>query len=113
MGKQVVLGLIEQVKILGKTADARVRARIDTGAKSNSIDIGLAKSLGIVPGKKKTVVKSSMGEFERPVVLINVEVAGMRMRGRFTLADRSRLKFPVLIGRNILRRGFIIDTVKK
>jgi hypothetical protein len=29
------------------------------------------------------------------------------------LADRSKMDFPVLLGRRLLRRGFIVDVSKK
>ena len=31
----------------------------------------------------------------------------------FTLADRSDMKYPVLIGQNILSKGFLIDPMKE
>ena len=113
MAQKTVVGLIERIVVIGKNSNRKVKARIDTGAKSNSIDKKFANGLEIFPGKKTTIVKSSIGKAKRHVVMLNVEIAGQKMKGRFTLADRSMLKYPVLIGRNILRKGFIIDPSKK
>jgi hypothetical protein len=38
---------------------------------------------------------------------------GVEVTAEFTLIDRSHMKYPVLIGRNILENGFIIDPSRK
>ncbi len=113
MRARIVVGLIEKITVYGKDIVTDSKARIDTGAKSNSIDIRFAESLGIRPGRIKTIVKSAMGKTERHVVNLEIDIAGRKVKGRFTLADRGNLKYPVLIGRNILKKGFIIDPAKK
>lgn len=112
MDKKTVVGLIEEVTIFGKGKQQKVIARIDTGAKSNSIDFNLAKKLGINSKGKTTIVKSSMGKVKREVVDLDIGIAGKKFKGIFTIANRSHLKYPVLIGRNILINGFIIDPSK-
>jgi len=109
---KATVGLIEEVIIFNHTKSRKVMARIDTGAKSNSIDKQLAKELNILAGEQTTVVKSAMGQMVRHVVDIEVEIAGKRLRGRFTLASRAHLKYPMLIGRDILKQGFLIDPDK-
>jgi len=42
------------------------------------------------------------GSIVRPVVLMDLCVAGMRVRGEVNLADRTGFNYPVLIGRNML-----------
>lgn len=105
---KTVIGLKEKVEIGGK----KVLARIDTGAKVSSIDIKLAKRLGINRPVRKTKIKSANGVSIRPVILTHVKIKKRVFRAFFTLADRKELSFPVLIGRNILKRGFLIDTSK-
>ena len=80
MDKKTVVGLIEEITIFGKNKQIKVIARIDTGAKSNSIDLGLAKELGINPNGKTTIVKSSMGKVKREVVDLDIEIAGKKFK---------------------------------
>ena len=42
-----------------------------------------------------------------------VIISGKKIRARFTLANRSTQKYPVLVGRNILRRKFVVDVKHK
>lgn len=112
MTRPATVGLIEEITILKNGQTRKLSARVDTGAKSNSIDKRLAEDLGILPGSLTTVVKSAMGRAVRHVVHLDIEISGKKMTGRFTLADRSHLKYQVLIGRDILKKGFIIDPSK-
>jgi hypothetical protein len=106
------VGVVERVVLYGQRHQRTALARIDTGAHSNSLDRDLAKELGMGPVVKTAIVKSAIGSHSRPVVMLEIRLAGVRIRGRFTLADRTRMKYPVLIGRNILRNGFLIDPNK-
>jgi hypothetical protein len=113
--KEAVIGLTELITI--HSADSkkkrRIKARIDTGAQSNSIDSTLAASLNLGPIVNTTMVRSANGNSLRPVVNTKIEIGGRELKGRFTLADRSNMKYKVLIGRNILSKsGFLIDPTK-
>ena len=58
-------------------------------------------------------VKSSTGhEQVRYRVKLVVELSGRRVRGTFTLSDRSSNTYPVLIGCTLLNRKFIVDVSK-
>ncbi len=59
----------------------------------------------------KTVkVRSSNGQEQtRYRVCIPVTINGRKIRATFTLADRSRNLFPVLIGRRTLKHKFLVD----
>lgn len=58
-------------------------------------------------------VENSFGHSEeRYSVYITIEVAGRRVRSNFTLSDRSKKTYPVLIGRKLLRKKFIVDVSK-
>jgi hypothetical protein len=109
MQDKTVVGAVEQVTVFGTKGKRRVLARIDTGAQSNSIDQKLAETLGTGQVIKTTTVKSAVGSSERPVVMLDIEIKGRKLNGRFTIADRSKLKYPILIGRNILKNGFLVD----
>ena len=104
-----------------------IHARIDTGATTSSLGVKTIREVGtsiecLLPNKKtivfnefkKKFVKSSFGNSEeRYVVKILVDVLGRKIRTDFTLANRSKMKFPILIGRKMLRGKFIVDVTLK
>ena len=58
----------------------------------------------------KIVVQSTIGEAEeRYKIQLLIELSGRRIRASFTLANRSRQVYPVLVGRNVLSGKFIVD----
>jgi hypothetical protein len=48
---------------------------------------------------------------ERYEINLGVRIASREFTASFTLADRSKMVFPVLLGRKLLNRRFIIDTM--
>jgi len=61
----------------------------------------------------KTVVKSSTGTKEsRFKIKTNIQIGNKTYLTNFTLTDRSSMRFPVLLGRVILKR-FLVDASKK
>lgn len=59
----------------------------------------------------KVMVANSFGQREeRYDVSFKVRLGPKIFRAKFTLADRSRKIYPVLIGRTMLNRRFLIDT---
>lgn len=112
MEDRIILGLTEDVYIIDNDHNKKVRARIDTGAITSSIDKSLVSDLNLGPYVKTTTVVSSQGRVERPSLFIKVNVKGKELRIRFTVADRSHMKFPMLVGQNILKKGFLIDPNK-
>ncbi len=113
MAAKTIIGLKEHVVIFGREKEKRVVARVDTGATKCSIDAGLAKSLGLGPVLREKTIKSAHGIATRGIILARIMIAGRRFKVFFTIADRKHMKYPVLIGRNILKRGFLIDPDKK
>lgn len=111
---QVILGLIEQVTIFGNRTEKKVMARIDTGATSSSIDSKLVEELGLTATEKFKVVRSASGTLKRPTVNLKIKMDGLTIEEEFTLADRSHMNYPLLIGHNILKKGnFLINPHKK
>jgi len=108
-----ILGAVEEVILKSKLGDRKALARIDTGANMSSIDEKLAAELGFGQIVRTKKIRSSHGRSERPVVSAEVIVGGIRHSSEFTVIDRSHMKYPVLIGRNILENGFMIDPSKK
>ncbi len=114
--KKIMIGLTEKIMLYNntKTKKKLVKARIDTGATSNSIDAKIAAKLRLGPVIKTTLVKSANGRSRRPVIKANITIAGKPMTGIFTLADRTRMRYKLLIGQDILKKsGFLINPAKK
>lgn len=116
--------------ILPEISLAHLVARVDTGAKTSAIWVSGATEVkgglevlffgegvphfrpqtAIFKDYGDTIVTSSNGTSEaRFKVKLTCRVAGRSIRAWFTLADRSTLTYPVLLGRNLLRGKFIVD----
>ena len=108
-----IIGLVEDITISYKNKQATVKARIDSGATASSLDLNLAEQLDITPGERSRIVKSASGVNRRPLIRATIIIHGITLRGDFTLADRSHMKYQMLVGQNILKAGeFLIDPLK-
>ncbi len=59
-------------------------------------------------------IRNSFGEAElRYVIKSRIRIHGRLIRAEFSLSNRGNLRFPVLLGRKILRHRFLIDVTKK
>jgi|EPASupsiteSAE347_1022098.scaffolds.fasta_scaffold00240_31 hypothetical protein len=125
--EKTIIGAVEDVIIL--PWGIKLPARIDTGAATSSIDArnitikddnmaefylpekygGLKLCLPIIDWR---TVKSASGSKKRPVVEIEICIGSERFRQQVNLSDRSKLKYPMLIGRNILKDNFLVDATK-
>lgn len=110
-----------------------IKAKIDTGARSSSLhaqniedferegtpwvrfDVRpWQRSPGTVPVEVPVLdrreVRSSSGHAEvRHVVLLDVVLVGTTITAEVTLSDRTEMGFRMLIGREALRQGFLVD----
>jgi hypothetical protein len=121
-----VIGADEYVFIL--PYKIKVPARVDTGAATTSLD---ARNLSVAgdtvtftlpsrpEGSAITVpivawryIRSSGSRERRPVVEMELCIASKRLRARVNLNDRSNMKYPMIIGRNVTTGNFLVDTSK-
>lgn len=66
----------------------------------------------IVYGQRR--IKSSNGVMqERYVIETIMKLGPLEWKGHMTLANRQSMKFPVLIGRRALKRGFLVNSAKR
>jgi hypothetical protein len=127
-----IIGRVEKLAIInGGIID--LPAKIDTGAYSSAVwateiveDKGELSFILLGPKspfytgeviKTKNydiaIVQNSFGQKEnRYGVTLNVELAGRKIRSRFTLANRALKSYPALIGRRMLNKRFIVDVSK-
>jgi hypothetical protein len=111
-----VVRLVQRVVVAGPGGEESVRAKVDTGADRTTVDKVLADRLRLVPTGSKVAVKASaLGKkVERPLVNATVTLAGKSFNIRVGVADRSQMRYAVIIGRDILRSGdFLIDPSRK
>lgn len=123
------IGRAERVDLAGYKL-LNIPAKVDTGAYSSSIDHSYAAEKNgklefvlLRPGTngysgqklvtdeyETTEVKNANGVQERFVIFPDMTTLGQTQRCRLTLANRSSLMYPVLIGRRFLREGgYIVD----
>ncbi|MEP2667795.1 MAG: RimK/LysX family protein [Cyclobacteriaceae bacterium] len=129
----LILGRSDRVDLpgLGLTD---IHAKIDTGAYTSSLHCSSAK---LVDGKLEFVlldeehpeftgmkftfdeydqreIKNSFGQAElRFIIKTTVKIHGRTFRTQFSLSDRDNLKFPILLGRRVLKNRFLIDVSKQ
>ena len=106
--ERIVLGLTEEVLINNHA----FKAKIDTGAKGNSICKTIVKEISLPYIEKKIWVKSSNGKQLRRMVEATIELKDKKFKTTFNVADRTNLNFPVLIGVQTLRNGYLVDPSK-
>jgi len=112
--KRIIIGCREPVFLTLGNKKKEFIARIDTGARTSSMDMQLAVELSHSKILKTRVIKSASGIGLRPVIEVAIMLAGKKITSNFNLADRSHMKYKILIGRNILRKEkFLIDPLKK
>jgi hypothetical protein len=128
-----ILGRCDRVD-LPKLGLYNVHAKVDTGAYNCSLHCSEVK---VVDGKlefivfdeehpeytgskfvfkkfKQKQIRNSFGESElRYVIKTQIRIFDRLIRAEFSLSNRGNLKFPVLLGRKILRDRFMIDVTKK
>lgn len=110
---RTIVGLTEEVEILSKNGPLKIIARIDTGATNSAIDTKLRSELGLKNIQITKLIRSTHGNSVRPVVEGKVKIQGREMTANFTVADRSHMRYKLLIGQNVLKEGFLIDPTRK
>lgn len=107
------------------------KSRIDTGAKTVSVnateikkfvykgedwvsfnlkaDDGTSKKIK-KPIQKTSKIKSASNSHDRYFVLLDFIVEGQKVEALANLNDRSRMEYKLLIGRNLLRGRFNVDS---
>jgi hypothetical protein len=117
----------------------RVKTKIDTGARTSALDVvsyelrqtddaGLLATLRLaldrkhpqnvtvveVPVLRMIVVSNSSGIREqRPLIETTIRLGPVQKWVRLTIANRSGLRFRMILGRKALEGDFVVDVSKK
>ncbi|GAB2650967.1 ATP-dependent zinc protease family protein [Vibrio panuliri] len=131
---RLILGEKEWVYIPG--LEESFRARVDTGATTSSISAveivpferdgkdwvkfkmehdGVRSKEIALPVERWVKIKQSSaeGSHRRAVVYAWIEIGDHKEKTEFTLADRTHLSFPVLLGRSFFRDVAVVDVSRK
>lgn len=123
-----IIGSVEQVSITELRLKA-IDAKVDTGAKSSSIHCESVKTTGgtvhftilnpedqnaaelhSLPVAMIETVRSSNGITERRIfVRLTITLGAVSAETLVSLADRSSMKYPMLLGRRFLSGRFLVD----
>ncbi|MDD4251067.1 MAG: RimK/LysX family protein [Candidatus ainarchaeum sp.] len=110
--KKKIVGLVEIVELIGKKGRVKRKALLDTGATKTSVDIQLAAKTGIGPIIASMKIKNASsvtGYMRRPVAEAKLKIKGITIKTGVNVVDRSDLPYPILIGRDIIHKNFIVD----
>ncbi|MBI2831406.1 MAG: aspartyl protease family protein [Chloroflexi bacterium] len=107
-----VLGGQERVRLIIPDKEVEIIAKIDTGADFSSIDEKLADSLGLKASRRRIIVITAEGRQEREAVSLVFMLGERKIDTVATVADRSRLSTPMLVGTRDLE-GFLIDASRQ
>ncbi|MBF0357778.1 MAG: ATP-dependent zinc protease [Magnetococcales bacterium] len=133
--KLPVVGYIEKVKIFLLPDNIVLKAKIDTGAKTSSLDVD---SLAFFSKQSKDWVRFSVTDDDgeqiqlslpveritrirragtksdkRPVVKISLCLGDYYKEGEVNLSEREGMNYPMLIGRRFLSKSFLVDSSQK
>ncbi len=111
-----------------------IQAKIDTGAYTSAIhcsqimlieengtkkisfhildadDVALEERVFTTDNFKEKLIKSSFGQVEkRFVIRTKIKLFGRTINTDFSLTDRAEMRFPILLGRKLLRNRFLVD----
>jgi hypothetical protein len=134
MESKKVIGRVEKISF-PELGIKNVHAKIDTGADVSSVwATGVHEDNGVLKfklfGRKSPHFSGKELEFQRPhylltriansfghrelryVVKLQIKLGGKLITGTFTLSDRSKKTYPILIGRKLLNRKFLVDVAK-
>ena len=132
--KHLIIGWVENIHL--DAIENTIKAKLDTGAETSSLDAEIVSiedketengkyehgkvifTVTTDDGEKKTlkriirrwvrIKKKEGGYIRRPVVRLNVCLAGVMITEEVNLSERSHFLYPFLIGRNMLKAGHVV-----
>ncbi len=130
-----IVGYVEKVKIYLPSSHIVIKAKIDTGAKTSSLDVnhlvffsqqgedwvrfsvtdddGEPILLSLPVERSTRIRRAGAKRDERPVVKLGLCVGGYFKEGEVNLTEREGMNYPMLIGRRFLSQSFLVDSAHK
>ncbi|MGN7614642.1 ATP-dependent zinc protease family protein, partial [Magnetococcales bacterium HHB-1] len=128
-------GYVEKVRIFLPKDDIVIKAKIDTGAKTSSLDVdeltffthkeedwveftvtdddGEAIRLSLPVERSTRIRRAGAKRDERPVVKLGLCLGRYYKEGEVNLTQREGMNYPMLIGRRFLSKSYLVDSSKK
>ncbi len=122
-GEKISIGEVEDVILM--PWGVKLPARIDTGAATSSLDardlkvkngmaeFKLPKKYGSLPLHLPVIgwrnIRSADFKEKRPIVEITFCLGAKMLHAEVNLNDRSTVKYPLILGRNVLKDHFVVD----
>ena len=125
--RKTVIGTIEDIILL--PWEVKLPARVDTGAAKSSLDArelkvegdmvefklpqeygGLELRLPLIEWRH---IRTPEGLERRPVVELEICLGSKRIRTLVNLTNRSMVKYPLILGRNLLREDYVVDVKRR
>lgn len=111
LGRKTV-GSHEEVEVFGHNGKKEIiRAKIDTGADGSSMDRVLAEELGLLESDNilyYDYFRNALGRKKREIVGVTFVMAGRKMKTQISIADRSRLRTKMIVGRRDLKQFAVV-----
>ncbi len=125
--KSKIVGDVVDVMITSLPGSKAIKGKIDTGADVSSLHADkwevkddrvtflspdLSENAITMPVLEKQAIRLSNGDTEyRPVIELNIKINDQQLTNcMFNLNDRGAMKYPMLVGQNVLEAGgFMID----
>ena len=128
-----ILGRSDRIHLPGLGLK-NIHAKIDTGAYTSSLHCSRAEVKNgrlefvlldeehpefagmtfSVDTYTERAIKNSFGVAEkRYIIQTSIKIYDQEIMTEFSLSDRDALRFPILLGRKVLRERFMIDVTKK
>lgn len=111
LGRKTV-GAFEEVEVLGYDGkNVSLTAKVDTGADGSSIDRVVAEDLGLLESDNilyYDYFRNALGRKKREIVGVTFVMAGRKMKTQISIADRSRLRTKMIVGRRDLKHFAVV-----
>jgi hypothetical protein len=110
-----MIGVVEEVTVVGPKGRVPILARIDTGAARTTLDTDLVAQAGLGPVMDRVRIRASAADEpeERDVVPAKIIIAGREFDVPVAVTDRKDMRYHMIVGMDILRdSGFLVDPDK-
>ncbi|MBF0583190.1 MAG: ATP-dependent zinc protease [Magnetococcales bacterium] len=130
-----VVGYVEEVRIFLPSDNIVLKAKIDTGAKTSSLDVdelsffsqknedwvrfmltdndGKRIKVSLPVERTARIRRAGTERDERPVVKLSLCLGNYYKEVEVNLSDRDGMTYPMLIGRQFLSQSYLVDPSRK